>query len=300
MNYAELLKVVNVSSKDCGYRTTDPARRRAIVELVAANCPQYELLHDGLISLIFKHKELEPALARGERLLLVSSHLDEVYPVPCFHVDHDAAAHPKNRLGLSEAWRGTFDNSSTNAALLHAMLHGALPPSALVAFEGDEEGGMDDDDDMSGRGVYEVMTICKHYEPKWGPLSLVVVLDVTPFMGGQAHLTIENYFVGRSANPRDPRRLSFPSKQALLNEVLRALPGVPNIHDDHPEAAPDSSWDYDEHKVSVLSLCMPVMFVGRESFEDPRGQIIFKDTPPAYIEALVTLTRHMSALGVAS
>lgn len=297
MTPAQILSVANKPSKDNGYKTTDRERREAIVEFVAAHCPQYELLHDGLISLIFKHKDLEPALERGERLLVVSSHMDEVYTVPCFHVDHDASTHPKNHLGLSEAWRGTFDNSATNTAALHAMHTGSLPPSALVAFEGNEEGGMDDDDtDISGVGVYEVMTICKHYEPKWGPISLVVVLDVTPYMGGQAHFTLENYFVGR----QDPRRLSFKDKRALIEEALRALPGTPNIHDDHPEAGEDSSWSYDEHKVNVISLCMPVMFVGRrQDFEDSNGQIIFKATFPAFTEALVTLTRHMSALGVA-
>lgn len=308
MSYPEVLSAVNVSSKDNGYRTTDPTRRRALIALVAARCPQYELLHDGMISLIFKHKELEPALAGGAPLLLISSHLDEVYPVPCFHVDHDAATHPKNRLGLSEAWRGTFDNSSTNAAVLEAMRQGALPPSALVAFEGNEEGGMDsdddDDDDVSGRGVYEVMAVCKHYEPKWGPLALVVVLDVTPFKGGAAHYTLENYFAhsARQTAPQAPvaPRLRFPSKRALLDEALRALPGTPNIDDDQPDAGPDSSWDYDEHQVNVLSLCMPVMFMGRsKAFDDRSGQIIFKDTPPAYIQALVTLTRHMSALPTA-
>ncbi|MFQ9022476.1 MAG: hypothetical protein ACLR6J_16980 [Parabacteroides merdae] len=36
-------------------------------------------------------------------------------------------------------WKGTFDNSATNAAVIDLMLRGELDESVLVAFTGDEE-----------------------------------------------------------------------------------------------------------------------------------------------------------------
>lgn len=290
MNYTEILEKVNISSKDNGYFTTVADRRLAIVDIVKRHCPSYELFYDGRISLIFRHKNFEAALQKQRNLILISSHFDETYSVPCFHEQFDASIFKKNKL-ISQALRGTFDNSATNAALLCAMLSNELPKSALVVFEGNEEGN--DENELSGMGVYEAMVVIKHYQAQWKQaLSLALVLDVTGYKGGKNHYTLENYFVADSGE----QRLRFRNEESLLREALTALPDTPSKH--HNKADEDSAWTYDEHNVNTISLCLPLLFDGDEDFEDPRGQILLTDSGSIYTNAIIQLAKHFSSLSV--
>lgn len=65
-------------------------------------------------------------------------------------------------------WKGTFDNSATNAAVIDLMLRGELDESVLVAFTGDEE--------KDSAGAIEIMQMLGRMECLVGK---ALVLDVT-------------------------------------------------------------------------------------------------------------------------
>ena len=145
--------------------------------------------------------------------------------------------------------RGTYDNSITNAALLHTMLEGRLPCNVLAAFTGDEE--------CFSQGANDVVAFArKHLN-----LHHVVVLDVTDMGWEQeADFTIENNFWGEalekaviaSAEESGYKWCFVPSDEDYIPiniDYERVIP---------VEAEEDESWEYDEHDVACFSLCIPV------------------------------------------
>ena len=129
MTYSELLQQLTVESQDNGEVFTRTNRLERIKSLLHDS--SYELLYVGKLALIYGKKEVTPAKAR----LLVSSHIDTVY-THCFCEETDTH------------WKGTFDNSATNTALLQLMLENKIGDHVLIAFTGDEE--------IESRGAQEV------------------------------------------------------------------------------------------------------------------------------------------------
>ena len=150
MEYAELLKRLTEDCKDDGKQFRKKDRIHEIKALLENS--GYELLGEGSLSLLYG----KPMEEENTYRTLVSSHVDCVYK-NCFAKDEDELC-----------WKGTFDNSATNAAVIDLMLRGELDESVLVAFTGDEE--------KDSAGAIEIMQMLGRMECLVGK---ALVLDVT-------------------------------------------------------------------------------------------------------------------------
>ena len=103
MEYAELLKRLTVDCKDDGKQFRKKDRIHEIKALLENS--GYELLGEGSLSLLYG----KPMEEENTYRTLVSSHVDCVYK-NCFAKDEDELC-----------WKGTFDNSATNAAVIDLM-----------------------------------------------------------------------------------------------------------------------------------------------------------------------------------
>ncbi|MCD8268565.1 MAG: hypothetical protein LUD46_09020 [Parabacteroides sp.] len=127
--YPDFLRRLTVDSKDDGKRFTVTTRIEEIETLLRES--NYHLVHKGDLLLIYA-RQTDPTQWK----VLISSHIDCVYQ-NCFMED------------TGDYWKGTFDNSATNAALVNLMLHDKLNESVIIAFTGDEE--------INSCGAIEVM-----------------------------------------------------------------------------------------------------------------------------------------------
>ena len=150
MEYVELLNRLTVDCKDDGKQFRKQDRIHEVKALLENS--DYELLGEGNLSLLYGKSAGEGNTYRT----LVSSHVDCVYK-NCFVEDEDELC-----------WKGTFDNSATNAAVIDLMLRGELDESVLVAFTGDEE--------KDSAGAIEIMQMLGRMECRVGK---ALVLDVT-------------------------------------------------------------------------------------------------------------------------
>ena len=214
-HFLKILQAVTVSSRDDGEHFTDTTRVEAIEALLDGS--GYEQLHKGPLSLLYGRRRP----TKGERVVLVSSHIDCVFS-RCFCADRGETLH------------GTFDNSYTNAAVIWNMLHGKFADNVIVAFTGDEE--------QDSRGAVEALCALGLMQCS---VAFAIVLDVTE--EGWRHdalFTIEN----------DLGVDIFTAHR--LVELLRPYNGrYYYVHN----AEPDESWDYDEYGVPCFTLCAPIL-----------------------------------------
>ena len=221
MSYSELLKQLTVDCKDDGVRFFKQDRIREIQSLLENST--YQLLYAGNLCLLYGKKT-----SMEHYRVLVSSHIDCVY-TECF-VTEDS----------DEYWKGTFDNSATNAAIIDLMLEGALDDSVLIAFTGDEE--------KNSAGAVEVLQLLQE---KDCPIERAIVLDVTnEGWQDEADFSIEN-----------DRGFDIITGFQIVSLFQESnLPCV-FVH----EAEPDETWEYysyqtDERpRIRCLSLCLPVL-----------------------------------------
>ena len=221
MSYSELLKQLTVDCKDDGVRFFKQDRIREIQSLLENST--YQLLYAGNLCLLYGKKT-----SMEHYRVLVSSHIDCVY-TECF-VTEDS----------DEYWKGTFDNSATNAAIIDLMLEGALDDSVLIAFTGDEE--------KNSAGAVEVLQLLQE---KDCPIERAIVLDVTnEGWQDEADFSIEN-----------DRGFDIITGFQIVSLFQESnLPCV-FVH----EAEPDETWEYysyqtDERpRIPCLSLCLPVL-----------------------------------------
>ena len=213
-DFFDILQAVTVDCKDNGECFTVTDRVAAIGRILEKT--DYRLVSRQPLALLYAKREVR----EGDRVLLVSSHVDCVYS-RCFCADE------------GDCLRGTFDNSFTNAALLWSMLHDRLPDNVVVAFTGNEES------DSQG-AVQTVVALGQ----TGCVISAALVLDVTnEGWESGASFTLENdlgidiltgYNIISSLEP-------FSGKFAFRHNAL-----------------PDESWDYAEYGIPSLTLCVPV------------------------------------------
>lgn len=213
-DFFDILQTVTVDCKDNGecFTVTD---RVAAVERVIERT-NYKLISRQPLALLYaKHPVCE-----GDRVLLISSHIDCVYS-RCFSADE------------GDCLRGTFDNSFTNAALLWNMVHDCLPDNVVVAFTGNEE--------SDSQGAVQTVVALGQMGCE---VASALVLDVTnEGWESGALFTLENdlgidiltgYNIISSLEEYDGR---FAFKHNAL---------------------PDESWDYADYGIPSLTLCVPV------------------------------------------
>ena len=154
-------------------------------------------------------------------------HVDCVYK-NCFAKDEDELC-----------WKGTFDNSATNAAVIDLMLRGELDESVLVAFTGDEE--------KDSAGAIEIMQMLGRMECLVGK---ALVLDVTnEGWEDEAAFSIEN-----------DHGFDIITGYHIVELLQASGTSCVFVH----EAEPDETWEYSKGSnsdlpgIPCLSLCLPV------------------------------------------
>ncbi len=265
ISYETLLKQINVSSTDDGFRFTDLSRINQIKAILEAD-QKYKLRHDGYVSLIYQHQNYNP----NEDSVLISSHIDSVHPNH-FTSDFDA-----------QTWVGSFDNSSTNAALLTLMTSAALSPQVMIAFTGDEE--------ADGHGADEVVRFFET-TPSAGNLDVVICLDVTPEGYKDHGFTIENWFAGVEGRfePLDEKDIKRMLKKTFPNALMI----------DEEDGWPDETYTYEEHDVFCFLIGLPVkkhpQYRGDEDefMESELGILLKKTSVIPYMEAIVKATKML-------
>ena len=213
-DFFDILQTVTIDCKDNGERFT-VTDRVAVIERMLENS-DYKLIARRPLALLYAKRQLR----EGDRVLLISSHIDCVYG-RCFCNDED------------ECMRGTFDNSFGNAAVLWNMVHDRLPDNVVVAFTGDEEhdshGALQTVEALAGMGV---------------EVSMVLVQDVTN-VGWEsgALFTIENDL-----------GIDILTGYNIISSLEQYGGRFAFKHN----ALPDESWDYADCGVPCFTLCVPV------------------------------------------
>ena len=221
MSYFERLKQLTVDCKDDGTRFLKQDRIREIQSLLENS--DYQLLYAGNLCLLYGK-----ATSMDHYRVLISSHIDCVY-TECF-VTEDS----------DDCWKGTFDNSATNAAIIDLMLEGALDNSVLVTFTGDEE--------KNSTGAIEVLQLL---EERNCPIERTIVLDVTnEGWQDEAAFSIEN-----------DRGFDIITGFQIVSLLQESNVPCVFVH----EAEPDETWEYysyqtnERPRIPCLSLCLPVL-----------------------------------------
>ena len=247
MDIRDVLKMVTVDCKDNGREFIVSDRLQVINDLL--NQTDYHLIHKGKLCYIYAKQHV-----KNKSVILISSHVDCVYDrLFC------------KELADGRQFRGTFDNSVTNACLLYSMLQGSLNDNVIIAFTGDEE-------ENSG-GAYEVVRTLRQWNTH---LALAMVLDATEEgWKEQYDFTIENDL-----------GIDIYTGHRIMDLLGLHPHKFGFIHDSEP----DESYDYDEEDIPCFSLCFPVC--GDMHGED--GVLIRADALPYYCSALVELANMLA------
>lgn len=210
----EILSAVTVDCKDDGKEFVVSDRIAVIERLLQGSA--YKLVAREPLALLFAKRVPQ----EGEKMLLVSSHIDCVYD-NCFCADE------------GDCLRGTFDNSFTNAALLWNMLHDRLLDNVVVAFTGNEEG------DSQG-AVQTVVALGR----MGCEVASALVLDVTN----------EGWDSGASFTLENDLGIDILTGYNIISSLEKYDGRFAFKHN----ALPDESWDYADYGIPSLTLCVPV------------------------------------------
>ena len=213
-DFFSLLKAVTVDCKDNGecFTVTD---RVAVVERMLEKT-DYKLISRQPLALLYaKHP-----LHEGDRVLLISSHIDCVYS-RCFCADEGGCL------------RGTFDNSFTNAAVLWAMINNTLPDNVVVAFTGNEE--------SDSQGAVQTVVALGQMGCE---VAAALVLDVTN----------EGWESGALFTLENDLGIDILTGYNIISSLEKYDGRFAFKHN----ALPDESWDYADYGIPSITLCVPV------------------------------------------
>ena len=213
-DFFDILTAVTVDCKDNGECFT-VADRVAVIESLLENS-DYRLIARRPLALLYSKREVR----EGDRVLLISSHIDCVYP-RCFCTDE------------GDCLRGTFDNSFTNAALLWNMVHDRLPDNIVVAFTGNEES----DSQGAVQTVVELGQMgCE--------VAAALVLDVTN----------EGWESGALFTLENDLGIDILAGYNIISSLEKYDGRFAFKHN----ALPDESWGYADYGIPSITLCVPV------------------------------------------
>ncbi len=245
-DFFDILQAVTVDCKDNGECFTVTDRVAAVERIIERT--NYKLISRQPLALLYAKRTLH----EGERVLLVSSHIDCVYS-RCFCTDE------------GDCLRGTFDNSFTNAALLWAMINGALPDNVVVAFTGNEE--------RDSQGAVQTVVALGQMGCE---VAAALVLDVTN----------EGWESGALFTLENDLGIDILTGYNIISSLEKYDGRFAFKHN----ALPDESWDYADYGIPSLSLCMPV---GGELHGDD-GVLLRKDSALEYSNVFSMLARILS------
>lgn len=242
--FSSLLKAITVRSKDDGVYFQDYDRIDAIKAILEDS--DYDLIHEGSLFLLYGKKPVE-----GEEVIVISSHIDSVY--------HDCFCEEQE-----DYYKGTFDNSLTNAVVVQEMLAGNLPDNVVVAFTGDEE--------EESRGCYELIDYLENRCDT--RIRFALVTDVTnEGWEDEAPLSVENDL-----------GIDLYTAHALVEWL------EPYTYTYIHSAEPDESWDFDEEDIPSVTLCIPVS----GDMHSAAGVRVRKSSVPVYAEVLSMIASNLA------
>lgn len=244
MTITEILQKVCVTSTDNGTSFVDTTRLNVIRNILSPS--SYQEVYTGDLCFLFSKRPIE-----GQAIVLISSHIDSVYK-QCFYAD------------AGVMYKGTFDNSLTNAAVLWCMQHDVLGENVVVAFTGDEE--------KDSHGCHEVMRVLEEHGCT---VKFVITTDVTEEGWDKAcPFTLEN-----------DNHVDLMTAHRIIQSLDEWGTNYKFIHD----AEPDESWDYADGHYACLSLCAPIL--GEMHGEE--GVLARKESMPFYCKALNVIVRSV-------
>lgn len=210
----DILRTVTVDCKDNGECFT-VADRVAVIERMLEKT-DYKLISRQPLALLYAKRPLR----EGDRVLLISSHIDCVYS-RCFCSDED------------DCLRGTFDNSFTNAALLLNMVQDRLPDNVVVVFTGNEE--------SDSKGAVQAVVALGQMGCE---VATALVLDVTN----------EGWESGALFTLENDLGIDILTGYNIISSLEKYDGRFAIKHN----ALPDESWDYADYGIPSISLCVPV------------------------------------------
>ena len=213
-DFFDILQTVTVDCKDNGECFTVTDRVAAIEQMLEQT--DYKLIGRQPLALLYSKREVR----EGDRVLLISSHIDCVYG-NCFCNDED------------DCMRGTFDNSFTNAALLWNMLQDRLPDNVVVAFTGDEE--------KDSQGAVQTVVALGQMGCE---VATALVLDVTN----------EGWERGALFTLENDLGIDILTGYSIISSLEQYGGRFAFKHN----ALPDESWDYADYGIPSITLCVPV------------------------------------------
>ena len=213
-DFFDILQAVTVDCKDNGecFIVTDKV---AAIERMLENT-DYKLISRQPLALLYAKRQVR----EGDRVLLISSHIDCVYG-SCFCADE------------GDCLRGTFDNSFTNAALLWNMLQDRFPDNVVVAFTGNEE--------SDSLGAVQTVVALGQMGCE---VATALVLDVTN----------EGWESGSLFTLENDLGIDILIGYSIISSLEQYGGRFAFKHN----ALPDESWDYADYGIPSLSLCVPV------------------------------------------
>ena len=245
-NLPELLNAVTVDCKDNGKEFTVTDRGAVIERLLEGSA--YRLIARESLALLYAKREL----VAGDRVVLVSSHVDCLYNA-CFCNDEGGC------------FRGTFDNSFGNAAILSLMLGGLLPDNVVVAFTGDEE--------RDSQGAVQTVLALGRMQCE---IKFALVLDVTNTgWDSGASFALEN---------------DLAVDLLTAHKIVGAVDALGEEYAFKHNAEPDESWDYNDYGIPSLSLCVPV----KGELHGDAGVLLRKESMFPYRKALLAVLNVLS------
>ena len=240
-DFFDILTTVTVDCKDNGERFT-VTDRVAVIERMLQNS-DYKLISRRPLALLYAKRQV----CEGDRVLLISSHIDCVYG-SCFCTDE------------GDNMRGTFDNSFTNAALLHNMVQGRLPDNVVVAFTGNEE--------SDSKGAVQAVVALGQMGCE---VAAALVLDVTN----------EGWESGALFTLENDLGIDILTGYNIISSLEKYEGRFAFKHN----ALPDESWDYADYGIPSITLCVPV---GGELHGDA-GVLLRKNAALEYCNVLPLL-----------
>ena len=243
-DFTTLLQTLTVDSRDNGENFLVFDRIEAIRHLLQGS--DYQLLKEGKLFLLYGKKPIA-----GKEIVLISSHIDCVYSRCFCTVEGDF-------------YKGTFDNSLTNAAVIAGMLQGDFDENVVIAFTGDEE-----KDSGGALGVINYLinqTDCL--------VRFALVTDVTN----------EGWEPGAAFSVENDLGIDLFTAHQIV-ELL-----APYLYSYVHAAEPDESWDYDSVHFPTLTLCAPVL----GDMHSDAGVLARRKAMPVYGEVLRKMVHLLS------
>jgi hypothetical protein len=274
LHLTEVLKAITIDCKDNGRIFTNQSRIHYISDRLSVS--KYSLRKypddnsDNSLARIYEHNHFAQNTERSDSdIVVISTHIDCVYQ-KLFVKDQ------------GECFLGTFDNSATNAAVLHLMCQGMFNENVAIAFTGDEE--------EEGEGAEEV---AEYYAGNNHHVKSIIVCDLTNAKWRiEEDFTVENLYeadVSRDYYRRRQLSSIYRTESAFSKVIFEPLHAFTEKVAYIRRAEPDETDNYSEHGFACFTFCLPC----KGNMHSEGGVLIRKKSLEIYAKALASLANSL-------